>query len=66
MLERCVKNPLTLHRLHTGPAGPCLDGFAESLGAAGYSPETIGSYLHAPDHLGQWAAQRRVDHRRSR
>ncbi|MDO8479301.1 MAG: tyrosine-type recombinase/integrase [Candidatus Rokubacteria bacterium] len=60
MLERCVKNPLTLHRLHTGPAGPCLDGFAESMGAAGYSSETIGSYLHAADHLGQWAVQRRV------
>lgn len=60
MLERCFKNPLTLHRLHTGPAGPFLDGFAESMGAAGYSSETIGSYLHAADHLGQWAVQRRV------
>jgi integrase/recombinase XerD len=60
MLERCVKNPLTLHRLHTGPAGPCLDGFAESMDTAGYSFETIGSYLHAVDHLGQWAVQRRV------
>jgi site-specific recombinase XerD len=60
MLERCFKNPLTLHRLHSGPAGPFLDGFAESMGAAGYSSETIGSYLHAADHLGQWAVQRRV------
>jgi integrase/recombinase XerD len=60
MLERCVKNPLTLQRLHTGPAGPCLDGFAESMDTAGYSFETIGSYLHAVDHLGQWAVQRRV------
>lgn len=60
MIERCFKNPLTLHRLHSGPAGPFLDGFAESMGAGGYSSETIGSYLHAADHLGQWAVQRRV------
>ena len=60
MLERCFKNPLTLHRLHSGPAGPFLDGFAESMGADGYSSEMIGSYLHAADHLGQWAAPRRV------
>lgn len=58
MLERCFKNPLTLHRLRAGPAGPFLDGFAESLYAEGYSSETSGSYLGAADHLGQWAARR--------
>ena len=60
MLERCFKNPRTLHRLHSGSAGPLLDGFAESMGTAGYSSKTIGSYLHAADHLGQWAVQRRL------
>lgn len=60
MLERCFKHSLTLHRVHTGPAGPFLDGFAEAMGADGYSSEMIGSYLHAADHLGQWAARRRV------
>ncbi len=60
MLERCFKNPLSLHRLRGGPAGPFLDGFAESRCAKGYSSETSGSYLHAADHLGQWAAQRGV------
>lgn len=60
MLERCVKSPLTLPRLHSGPAGPFLDGFAASLGTEGYSCETIGSYVHAADHLGQWAARRRA------
>jgi site-specific recombinase XerD len=60
MLERGFKNPLTLHRLHSGLARPFLDGFAESMGADGYSSDTIGSYLHAADHVGQWAAQRGV------
>jgi len=60
MLERCVKNSFTLPRLHSGPAGPFLDGFAASLGTVGYASDTIGSYVHAADHLGQWAAQRRV------
>ncbi|MDO8479688.1 MAG: tyrosine-type recombinase/integrase [Candidatus Rokubacteria bacterium] len=60
MLERCFKNPLTLHRLRSGPAGPFLDGFAESMCADGYSSETGGVYLYAADHLGQWAARRGV------
>ena len=41
MLERCVKNSFTLHRFHSGPAGPFLDGFAESMDTAGYSSEAI-------------------------
>ena len=60
MLDRCFRNPLTLHRFHSGSAGPFLDGFAESMDTAGYSSEAISSYLHAVDHLGQWAAQRSV------
>jgi integrase/recombinase XerD len=60
MLEPCVKSPLTLPRLDSGPAGPWLDGFAASLGTEGYSSATIGSYVHAADHLGQWAARRRA------
>lgn len=60
MLERCVKSPLTLPRLHSGAAGPFLDDFAASLGTEGYSSETIGSYVHAADHLSQWAARRRA------
>jgi hypothetical protein len=60
MLERCFKTPLTLHRLRGGPAGPFLDGFAESMCAEGYSSETSGCYLHAADHLGRWAARRGV------
>lgn len=60
MLERCFKKPLTLHRLRGGPAGPFLDGFAESMYAEGYSSETSGVYLQAADHLGQWAARRGV------
>jgi site-specific recombinase XerD len=60
MLERCFKKPATLYRLRGGPAGPFLDGFAESMCAGGYSSGTSGSYLQAADHLGQWAARRGV------
>jgi len=60
VLERCFKKPSTLHRLRGGPAGPFLDGFAESMCAGGYSSETSGAYLQAADHLGQWAVRRGV------
>jgi site-specific recombinase XerD len=60
MLGRCFKNPLTLHALRGGLAGPFLDGFAEAMCAAGYASDTSGSYAQAASHLGQWAAQRRV------
>ncbi len=60
MLERLFKTDSTACRLRDGPAGPFLDGFAESMFAAGYSPRTVGSYVHDADHLGQWAGQRGV------
>jgi hypothetical protein len=47
MLERYYKNPCTAHRLRSGPAGPFLDGFAESMCTGGYSSETSASYLYA-------------------
>ena len=57
MIERCFKNPSTVQRLRSGAAGPFLDGFAESVCAAGYSSKTSGSYVQAADHVGQWAVR---------
>ena len=39
MLERFFKTDSTPRRLRSGPAGPFLDGFAESMCAGGYSSE---------------------------
>jgi site-specific recombinase XerD len=60
MLERFFRTDTTSGRLRNGPAGPFLDGFAESMFAGGYSSRTVGPYLHAADHLAQWAARRGV------
>ena len=60
MFERFFKTDSTPRRLRNGPAGPFLDGFAESMSAGGYSSRTVGPYLHAADHLAQWAARRDV------
>ncbi len=58
MLERFYKTDSSPHRLRDGPAGPFLDGFAESMFVAGYSPAMIGSYLWAAEHVGLWMARR--------
>lgn len=58
MLTRCVKKLSTVHRLRGGPAGPCLDGFAEAMFAVGYSSNTTARYVCAAAHLGAWAARR--------
>ncbi|MEK7348721.1 MAG: tyrosine-type recombinase/integrase [Candidatus Eisenbacteria bacterium] len=60
MLERLFKTDFTPRRLRDGPAGPFLDGFAESMFAGGYSSTTVGSFVHAADHLARWAARRGV------
>lgn len=60
MIERFFKTHSTPRRLRDGPAGPFLDGFAESMFAGGYSSRTVGTYVHAADHLAQWAARRGV------
>jgi hypothetical protein len=58
VLERFYKTDSTPRRLRDGPAGPFLDGFAESMFVAGYSPAMIGSYLWAAEHVGLWIARR--------
>jgi integrase/recombinase XerD len=60
MLERFFETDSTPRRLRNGPAGPFLDGFAESMFAGGYSSRTVGPYLRAADHLAQWTARRGV------
>jgi hypothetical protein len=60
MLERCFKTDSTARLLRDGPAGPFLDGLAQSMFAGGYSCRTVGSYVHDADHLAQWAARRGV------
>jgi site-specific recombinase XerD len=60
VFERFFKTDSTPRRPRNGPAGPFLDGFAKSMFAGGYSSRTVGPYLHAADHLAQWAARRDV------
>ena len=60
MSERGFKRLSTFQRLRGGPAGPFLDGFAESLLAQGYALDTRGSYLHAAAHVVEWAARGRT------
>lgn len=60
MIERFFKTDSTPRRLRDGPAGPFLDGFAESMFARGYSLRTIGPYVHAADHLARWGVRRGV------
>lgn len=60
MLDRCYKDPITRRRLVDGPAGPWLDGFAETLHAEGYSLETCCRYVRTAADLGASAAKRRI------
>lgn len=54
MLETYFSAPKTLRRLRTGPSGPYIDGFAETLEWAGYAKATAIRYLRNATHLGQF------------
>ena len=58
MLERLFKTDSTPRRLRDGPAGSFLDGFAQSMLAAGYSSGTIRSYVWDAEHVGLWVTRR--------
>jgi site-specific recombinase XerD len=54
MLETYFSAPKTLHRLRTGPRGPHIDGFADTLERAGYAKASAVRYLRNAAHLGQF------------
>lgn len=54
MLERYFSAPKTLRRLHTGPSGPYIDGFADALESAAYSKSSAIRYIRNAVHLGQF------------
>ena len=54
MLETYFSAPKTLHRLRTGPSGPHIDGFADTLERAGYAKASAVRYLRNAAHLGQF------------
>ncbi len=45
MLERSYQNAITQRRLVDGPAGPWLDGFAETLRGEGCAGEGLGGRI---------------------
>ena len=57
MLEKYFEAAATLARLRSGPTGPFINGFANSLSEAGYSRWTSRGYLRAAAHLGAWMAR---------
>jgi site-specific recombinase XerD len=54
MLEIFFKAAHTLERLRTALTAPYIDGFAETLRAAGYARFTARWYLRSAAHLGLW------------
>lgn len=54
MLETYFEAAHTLTRLRSGPTGPFVDGFADSLSKSGYARATAREYLRAAVHLGAW------------
>jgi site-specific recombinase XerD len=56
-----LEAPWRLAQMRATCVGPYLDGFSTTLAEAGYSHFTIRGYLRAADHIGRWAARRRVE-----
>lgn len=54
MLEAYVEAAHTLASLRSGPTGPFVDDFADSLCGSGYSRSTGREYLRAAAHVGAW------------
>jgi site-specific recombinase XerD len=54
MLETYFPAPKMLKHLRSGPGGPYVDGFADLLERAGYSPAIAVRYLRAAAHLGHF------------
>ena len=60
MLENYFSAPFTTERLHTGPSGPYIDGFAQELREKLYGSATARRYLRAAAHLGQYVWANKV------
>jgi len=54
MIESFFTTPFTIQRLHAGPSGPFIDGFAHELEFRRYDYQTARRYLRAAAHLGQY------------
>jgi site-specific recombinase XerD len=54
VLEMYFSAPKTLRRLRTGPSGPYIDGFADTLERAGYAKASAVRYLRNAAHLGHF------------
>lgn len=52
MLDKYFESSFTLDQFRKGPAGPWLEGFAQSLDRYGYSWWTARIYLRSAHHLG--------------
>lgn len=58
MLETYFAATKMLEHLRSGPSGPFLDGFADTLDRQGYSADIAVRYLRAAAHLGHVAARK--------
>ncbi|MCP4685138.1 MAG: integrase, partial [bacterium] len=54
MLEAFFDHPFSINRLRAGPAGPYIDGYAQSLKDIKYARETSRRYLRSASHLGRF------------
>jgi len=54
MLETYVKTAAKLARLRSGPTGPFIDSFADSLRESGYAHSTVRGQLRIVAHFGAW------------
>jgi site-specific recombinase XerD len=60
MTEQYYTAPRTLERLHSGPLGSHIDGFAALLDEQGYTREVIRSHLRLVADLSHWLDQKEL------
>jgi site-specific recombinase XerD len=60
MLDQIINDSATVERLRSGPLGPYLQSFAESLANLGYATSTARAQIGFVDKLCQWLATNQV------
>jgi hypothetical protein len=60
MIESLFKRASLLADMRSGPGGPYLEAFAETLQKARYKAGTICSYLRGADSLARWAEEKGI------